>query len=140
VEREGVSKSARKLSIDNLIMASSDLQRLEDCLLNKSGEVALHTRFRALFTLKNLKSEDAVEIIAKGGGYNLHFIHTNKYKGFNDPSALLKHELAYCLGQIKMTAALATLESVLRNKSEDPMVRHEVCGFQMLNARLIIKT
>ena len=52
-------------------MASSDLQRLEDCLLNKSGEVALHTRFRALFTLKSLKSEDAVEIIAKGGSYNL---------------------------------------------------------------------
>ena len=47
--------------------ASSDLQRLEDCLLNKSNEVALHTRFRALFTLKSLKSEDAVQIIAKGG-------------------------------------------------------------------------
>ena len=64
------------------------------------------------------------------------------FKGFSDPSALLKHELAYCLGQMKKTAALPTLESVLRNKSEDPMVRHEVCGFQMLNARssLIIKT
>ena len=47
--------------------ASSDLQRLEDCLLNKSNEAALHTRFRALFTLKSLKSEDAVQIIAKGG-------------------------------------------------------------------------
>lgn len=47
-------------------------------------------------------------------------------KGFNDPSALLKHELAYCLGQLKKTSALPTLESVLRNTSEDPMVRHEV--------------
>lgn len=60
---------------------------------------------------------------------SLLFILTNVEKGFSDPSALLKHELAYCLGQMKITAALPTLESVLRNKSEDPMVRHEVCGF-----------
>jgi len=46
--------------------------------------------------------------------------------GFADDSALLKHELAYCLGQVKSTAALPTLESVLRNRAEDPMVRHEV--------------
>ena len=56
-----------------VVVSSSDLQTLEDCLLNTSGDVALHTRFRALFTLKNLKSEDAVEIIAKGGvGCNFH--------------------------------------------------------------------
>lgn len=46
--------------------------------------------------------------------------------GFSDPSALLKHELAYCLGQIKKTSALPALEAVLRDSSEDPMVRHEV--------------
>ena len=45
---------------------------------------------------------------------------------FADHSALLKHELAYCLGQMKKTSALPTLESVLRDTSEDPMVRHEV--------------
>jgi len=55
---------------------------------------------------------------------SLKLISVNE--AFNDPSALLKHELAYCLGQIKKTVALPTLESVLRNKSEDPMVRHEV--------------
>jgi len=46
---------------------------------------------------------------------------------FDDPSALLKHELAYCLGQMKRTSALPVLESVLRKEDEDPMVRHEVC-------------
>jgi hypothetical protein len=46
--------------------------------------------------------------------------------GFQDPSALLKHELAYCLGQMKNTAALSTLQSVLADEREDPMVRHEV--------------
>ncbi|KAE9390878.1 hypothetical protein BT96DRAFT_945804 [Gymnopus androsaceus JB14] len=40
-------------------------------------------------------------------------------------SALLKHVLAYCLGQIKSSSALPVLESVLRNSWEDPMVRHE---------------
>ena len=45
---------------------------------------------------------------------------------FSDQSALLKHELAYCLGQMEKTSALPTLESVLRDTSEDPMVRHEV--------------
>lgn len=47
--------------------------------------------------------------------------------GFLDPSTLLKHELAYCLGQMKNTAALEILETVLTNEQEDPMVRHEVC-------------
>ncbi|KAF8349366.1 Deoxyhypusine hydroxylase [Amanita rubescens] len=91
-------------------ITTGSLQRLEDTLLNISGNVPLHKRFRALFTLKALKNNDAIRIISKA---------------FNDPSALLKHELAYCLGQMKQTAALPVLESVLRNVSEDPMVRHE---------------
>ncbi|KZT23466.1 Deoxyhypusine hydroxylase [Neolentinus lepideus HHB14362 ss-1] len=91
--------------------ASSDtLKTLEASLLNTSGTVPLHNRFRALFTLKSLKSDDAVQIISRG---------------FEDDSALLKHELAYCLGQMKNTSALPVLESVLSNESEDPMVRHE---------------
>ncbi|KAF6755916.1 deoxyhypusine hydroxylase [Ephemerocybe angulata] len=91
-------------------VSASELKALEECLLNVSGKVPLHVRFRALFTLKGLKTEEAVSIIGKG---------------FADDSALLKHELAYCLGQVKSTSALSTLESVLRDGSEDPMVRHE---------------
>ena len=49
-----------------VVVSPSELQTLEDCLLNKSNHVALHTRFRALFTLKSLKSEDAVNIISRG--------------------------------------------------------------------------
>ena len=48
------------------------------------------------------------------------------HTGFADESALLKHELAYCLGQLKKTSALPVLESVLKDESENPMVRHEV--------------
>jgi deoxyhypusine monooxygenase len=46
--------------------------------------------------------------------------------GFADQSALLKHELAYCLGQMKLVSALPVLQTVLENLNEDPMVRHEV--------------
>ncbi|KAJ7795614.1 armadillo-type protein [Mycena olivaceomarginata] len=98
-------------------IGESDLKVLEDSLLNTSGDVGLHNRFRALFTLKSLKSEDAVRVISAG---------------FQDPSALLKHELAYCLGQMKKPSALPVLESVLRNTAEDPMVRHEVGQSQHL--------
>ncbi|KAF7306521.1 Deoxyhypusine hydroxylase [Mycena indigotica] len=91
-------------------ITDSDLTALEESLLNKNGDVLLHNRFRALFTLKSLKSDDAVRVISAG---------------FDDPSALLKHELAYCLGQMKRPSALPTLERVLRDTSEDPMVRHE---------------
>ncbi|KAI0252363.1 deoxyhypusine hydroxylase [Lactifluus subvellereus] len=93
-----------------LNVSQAELNNLEALLLNTSGNVPLHNRFRALFTLKALKSEQAVVVISKG---------------FQDPSALLKHELAYCLGQMKNTAALSTLESVLADEREDPMVRHE---------------
>ncbi|OCH90913.1 ARM repeat-containing protein [Obba rivulosa] len=91
-------------------VSESTLSALEASLLNVSGNVPLHKRFRALFTLKALKNDEAVEIISKG---------------FADESALLKHELAYCLGQMKKTSALPVLESVLANEREDPMVRHE---------------
>ncbi|THH28259.1 hypothetical protein EUX98_g5921 [Antrodiella citrinella] len=91
-------------------VSPEELRALEASLLNTSGNVPLHNRFRSLFTLKALKDDVAVKIISKG---------------FADESALLKHELAYCLGQIKRTSALPVLESVLTNEKEDPMVRHE---------------
>ena len=47
-------------------VTSASLRNLEDSLLNKSGAVPLHTRFRALFTLKALKNEEAIRIISEG--------------------------------------------------------------------------
>ncbi|KAF9454687.1 Deoxyhypusine hydroxylase [Macrolepiota fuliginosa MF-IS2] len=93
-----------------MTVSTDQLKSLETSLLNHDGNIPLHNRFRALFTLKSLKTDDAVRIISQA---------------FADDSALLKHELAYCLGQMKLPAALPTLESVLRNANEDPMVRHE---------------
>ena len=78
----------------------------------------LARRFRALFSLKHLaslqpptsQSAPAIEAIAAA---------------FGSPSALLKHELAYCLGQSRHTAAIAPLRRVLEDKAEDAMCRHE---------------
>lgn len=70
----------------------------------------LTQRFRALFTLKNLGGADAIEWIGKA---------------FADQSALLKHELAYCLGQMQDTRAIPTLTAVLKDREQEVMVRHE---------------
>lgn len=71
---------------------------------------ALKERFRALFTLKNIGGQLAVDCIAKA---------------FNDPSALLKHELAYCLGQMQEEYAVPFLIEILKDPKQEPMVRHE---------------
>ncbi|KAF8685720.1 Deoxyhypusine hydroxylase [Rhizoctonia solani] len=86
------------------------LAKLEATLLNISGDVPLHARFRSLFTLKALPGQEPINIISKG---------------FRDESALLKHELAYVLGQMGDPRAVPTLSDVLSNEKEDPMVRHE---------------
>ncbi|XP_011164290.2 deoxyhypusine hydroxylase [Solenopsis invicta] len=78
-------------------------------VLNDSAR-PLKERFRALFTLKNI-----------GGATAIDQIHAC----FKDPSALLKHELAYCLGQMRDPAAISILTSVLEDLSQEPMVRHE---------------
>ncbi|KAJ8682292.1 hypothetical protein QAD02_018084 [Eretmocerus hayati] len=70
----------------------------------------LKERFRALFTLKNIGGSLAIIEIQRA---------------FNDSSALLKHELAYCLGQMQDSHAIPILVDVLKDKSQEPMVRHE---------------
>ncbi|KAI5651967.1 HEAT repeats domain-containing protein [Phthorimaea operculella] len=67
-------------------------------------------RFRALFTLRNIGGETAIQCISEC---------------FTDESVLLKHELAYCLGQMQDKRAIPLLRSVLEDKNQDPIVRHE---------------
>ncbi|KAL9542621.1 hypothetical protein MBANPS3_008518 [Mucor bainieri] len=85
-------------------------QYLEDALLNTSGKVPLAERFRALFTLKNIGDDKSIDIAAKA---------------FTDDSDLLKHEVAYCIGQTGNRHANAILESVLQDENQHVMVRHE---------------
>jgi deoxyhypusine monooxygenase len=94
----------------------NQVHTLRQILTSESEPLA--RRFRALFSLKHLASvkpptvqtEPAIEAIAAA---------------FTSPSALLKHELAYCLGQSGHNAAVAPLRGVLEDKEEDAMCRHE---------------
>lgn len=94
----------------------SSVASLRESLCSESTPLAV--RFRALFSLKHVAqtSNDhsaavaAIEAIAAG---------------FASPSALLKHELAYCLGQTGKDEAVKPLRDVLSDLKEDPMCRHE---------------
>lgn len=70
----------------------------------------LQARFRALFTLRGLGGPGAIAWISQA---------------FGDDSALLKHELAYCLGQMQDARAIPVLVDVLQDTRQEPMVRHE---------------
>lgn len=89
------------------------LDSLREILLNKTGTTPLAHRFRALFNLKNLGSDGvnkAIDIIAEG---------------FGDDSELLKHELAYVLGQTHNLYAANALQTVFKDLGQPAMVRHE---------------
>lgn len=93
------------------------IQSLRESLCSEA--TPLPVRFRALFSLKHVAQQHeaasaearaAIDAIAAG---------------FASPSALLKHELAYCLGQTGNDAAIGHLTSVLEDLGQDPMCRHE---------------
>lgn len=87
---------------------TESIEVIGNVLLDESKP--LKERFRSLFTLKNLGGQDAIDSISKA---------------FTDPSALLKHECAYCLGQMQDEKAIPILTKVLEDTNQDPMVRHE---------------
>ena len=67
-------------------------------------------RMRALFALRNIGGKDSVDALAAA---------------FDSSSALLKHEIAYVLGQMQDDHAVPHLISILEDLEEDIMVRHE---------------
>jgi len=88
---------------------------LRAVLISESAPLA--QRFRALFSLKHIASlptnpstNPAITAIAAA---------------LSSPSALVKHELAYCLGQSRKREAIPFLIKVLEKEGEDPMCRHE---------------
>ena len=73
-------------------------------------EARMFKRMRALFALRNIGGEDAVDSLADA---------------FESKSALLKHEVAYVLGQMQDDHAVPYLMERLEDQQEDLMVRHE---------------
>lgn len=80
-------------------------------------KLPLFLRYRAMFSLRDLASPPdlptavpAVLALAKG---------------FADPSALFRHEVAFVFGQLSHPASIPALTEALSNVNEASMVRHE---------------
>ncbi|KAL4596396.1 hypothetical protein ACB092_12G161500 [Castanea dentata] len=98
------------MSVDPAAPASScsSVDQLRVVLLDE--EKGMYERYAALFALRNHGGDDAVSAI-------IDSLHSK--------SALLKHEVAYVLGQLQNKAASAALSNILRDLNEHAMVRHE---------------
>lgn len=86
----------------------ADEARLERQLLDTG--LPMFERMRAIFTLRNLGTPDAVRAISRAM--------------LEDRSALLRHEAAYVLGQVQSPLSVPMLEEAL-GTDDNPMVRHE---------------
>lgn len=102
-------RKSKKQNVAKMVNIPDEKTEEIGILLNDKNR-PLKERFRALFTLKNLGGPTAIKEISKC---------------FSDDSALLKHELAYCLGQMQDPSAIPCLVQVLEDTSQEPMVRHE---------------
>ncbi|KAL7539250.1 hypothetical protein ACHAXR_009125 [Thalassiosira sp. AJA248-18] len=88
-------------------MSSVDIGAI---LVDKSAP--LFERFRAMFSLRNRGGGESVKELGNA-------LVTDK------SSALLRHEIAYVLGQIQHSDAVEYLEISLKRQNEHRMVRHE---------------
>jgi len=93
------------------IATEEELEQVSQTLLDL--KVPLEARFRALFVLRNIGGSRAISSLAAA---LLEPTQT---------SALLKHEVAYALGQMQDREAIPYLSHVLSKTEEDKMVRHE---------------
>lgn len=84
------------------------IDELRSVLCDEDGRMFL--RMRALFTLRNIGGPEAIDALACS---------------FSSASVLLKHEVAYVLGQMQDSYAIDSLIERLADPLEDSIVRHE---------------
>jgi len=99
------------------VIDEKDLEQLRDVLVSKDSELA--NRFRALFNLKCVA--EAFEKDPEDANKAVQYIAET----FVDDSELLKHEVAYVLGQTKNMTSCPILRKVMLDAEQQPMVRHE---------------
>jgi len=87
---------------------SASLSELTNRLCDEN--LPMFQRMRAVFSLRNERSNVACLALCEG---------------FSSKSALLRHEIAYVLGQMQNSAALPSLIERLEDDQEHVMVRHE---------------
>lgn len=77
----------------------------------------LFVRYRAMFALRDLASPPDLPTAVPA-------VHALAL-GFEDPSALFRHEIAFVFGQLSHPASIPALTAALSNPKEAAMVRHE---------------
>jgi deoxyhypusine monooxygenase len=80
-------------------------------------KLPLFKRYRAMFALRDLASPPDLPTAIPA-------VHALA-KGFADPSALFRHEIAFVFGQLSHPASIPSLTATLANTKEIGMVRHE---------------
>ncbi|XP_047325917.1 deoxyhypusine hydroxylase-like [Impatiens glandulifera] len=107
--KNSITNPSPFLSVDPAAAACySSLEDLRDLLHNEDKN--MYERYAALFALRNLGGDKAIAAIIGS---------------LSSKSALLKHEVAYVLGQLQDKAASEALSRILMDVNEHPMVRHE---------------
>lgn len=86
----------------------NSINELKRILLDDSA--SLFERYRAMFTLRNLRTKEAIDVLGTALKYG---------------SALFRHEVAFVLGQIQDQESVPYLKNSLEDSSENEMVRHE---------------
>lgn len=81
------------------------------------ANLPLFMRYRAMFALRDLASPPDIPTAVPA-------VHALA-KGFDDPSDLFRHEIAFVFGQLSHPASIPALSSALGNLKEASMVRHE---------------
>ncbi|MEC7229489.1 MAG: HEAT repeat domain-containing protein [Candidatus Thermoplasmatota archaeon] len=89
-------------------LKSGEVKQLESTLTD--NDTPMFQRMRNVFSLRNKGTIEACLALCSG---------------FKSESALLRHEVAYVLGQMQNEAAIPTLIQVLSDEKEHVMVRHE---------------
>lgn len=80
--------------------------------LLRAADRPIFDRYRAMFSLRNRGGEACVKALGRG------LVE-------DESSPLLRHEIAFVLGQMQHSAALPFLAESLRRKGEHSIVRHE---------------
>ena len=84
------------------------IRELQACLLSPTEPIA--KRIRSVFHLRSHGTAEAAAVLELA---------------IRDPSALLKHEICYALGQMRLSASVPFLISVVEDAGQETIVRHE---------------
>lgn len=102
----------------------TSISQLEASVVNE--DIEMFQRMRAVFALRNIRTDESALALCKG---------------FEASSALLRHEIAYVLGQMQNPVVLPRLIEVLSDETEHVMVRHEAAeAMGAIGDRSVIST